>query len=87
MNHYLGMRDPKGNAVVKMNGVSFDPARSQQLRNHSPNGFEWGYGGSGPSQLALALLLEELDEEKRPEPLSGLQMGRYRPTGKRMDDG
>jgi hypothetical protein len=63
MNNYLGMRDPKGNAVVKMNGVSFDPARSQQLRNHSPDGFEWGYGGSGPSQLALALLLEELDEE------------------------
>ena len=63
MNHYLGMRDPKGNAVVKMNGVSFDPARSQQLRNHSPNGFEWGYGGSGPAQLALAILLEEVDED------------------------
>ena len=26
------------------------------LQNHSPDGFEWGYGGSGPSQLALALL-------------------------------
>lgn len=25
------------------------------LRSHSPTGFEWGYGGSGPSQLALAL--------------------------------
>jgi hypothetical protein len=26
--------------------------------NHSPTGFAWGYGGSGPAQLALALLLD-----------------------------
>ena len=26
--------------------------------DHSPTGFSWGYGGSGPAQLALALLLE-----------------------------
>jgi hypothetical protein len=26
------------------------------LRNHSPTGFAWGYGGSGPAQLALAIL-------------------------------
>ena len=26
------------------------------LYNHSPDGFEWGYGGSGPAQLALAIL-------------------------------
>lgn len=25
---------------------------------HSPSGFEWGYGGSGPAQLAFALLLD-----------------------------
>ena len=25
---------------------------------HSPTGFEWGYGGSGPAQLAFALLLD-----------------------------
>ena len=24
--------------------------------NHSPTGLEWGYGGSGPAQLALTLL-------------------------------
>jgi uncharacterized protein (DUF2249 family) len=33
------------------------------LRNHSPNGFEWGYQGSGPSQLALAILARELGDE------------------------
>ena len=26
------------------------------LCRHSPTGFEWGYGGSGPAQLALALV-------------------------------
>lgn len=34
------------------------PERSQKLWNHSPDGFQWGYGGSGPAQLALALLLD-----------------------------
>jgi len=34
-----------------------DPRPSQKLYNHSPDGFEWGYGGSGPAQLALAILL------------------------------
>ena len=28
------------------------------VRNHSPTGFEWGYGGSGPAQLAQALLMD-----------------------------
>jgi len=28
------------------------------LRNASPTGFEWGYGGSGPAQLALALVAD-----------------------------
>jgi len=26
--------------------------------NHSPDGFAWGYGGSGPAQLSLALLID-----------------------------
>lgn len=25
---------------------------------HSPDGFEWGYGGSGPADLALNILLQ-----------------------------
>ena len=31
---------------------------SLKLADHSPTGFSWGYGGSGPAQLALALLLD-----------------------------
>lgn len=32
--------------------------RSLKHRRHSPTGFEWGYNGSGPAQLSLALLLD-----------------------------
>lgn len=33
------------------------------LMNHSPDGFNWGYGGSGPAQLALAILAIELGDQ------------------------
>lgn len=33
-----------------------------EVRNHSPSGFAWGYGGSGPAQLALALLMDALGD-------------------------
>lgn len=39
------------------------PYKSQAVHNHSPDGFCWGYGGSGPAQLALALMLEITDKE------------------------
>ncbi len=35
-----------------------DPKPSQDLYNHSPDGFNWGYAGSGPAQAALAILLD-----------------------------
>jgi Family of unknown function (DUF6166) len=35
------------------------------LCNHSPDGFSWGYAGSGPAQLALAMLMEVLDDWSR----------------------
>lgn len=34
------------------------------LRNHSPDGFEWGYGGSGPAQLALAICCDHLGDDE-----------------------
>ena len=40
------------------------PARSQQLIDHSPDGFNWGYSGSGSAQLSHALLLEVTDDEQ-----------------------
>lgn len=35
------------------------------LANHSPTGFEWGYKGSGPAQLALAILAHFLGDDKK----------------------
>lgn len=46
------------NFTITVDGRLLTPERSQKLRNHSPDGFSWGYGGSGPAQLALAILLE-----------------------------
>ncbi len=43
---------------VYLNGKRLDPANSQKHHNHSPDGFNWGYGGSGPAQLALAIMLK-----------------------------
>jgi len=34
------------------------------LWNHSPTGFEWGYSGSGPAQLALALLADATGDDR-----------------------
>lgn len=47
---------------VTMNGSTIDPAKSIKLRNHSPDGVSWGYNGSGPAQLSLAILLLLLPE-------------------------
>jgi hypothetical protein len=41
-----------------------DPGYSYGV-NHSPDGFAWGYGGSGPAQLAFALALDALGDPER----------------------
>ena len=60
---YVGHRDPAavgsaGTTVTRPDGTPLPLAPSLAIRNHSPTGFEWGYLGSGPAQLALALLLD-----------------------------
>jgi hypothetical protein len=61
---YVGYRQSGQAIVEKRPGQErVTPERSLALVNHSPSGFEWGYGGSGPAQLALALLLDYTDDE------------------------
>ncbi len=43
---------------VYVNGQFLDPRPSWKIHNHSPDGFNWGYGGSGPAQLSLAILMK-----------------------------
>src|SRR5262249_34736577 len=40
-------------------------APRNDLRNHSPDGFEFGYSGSGPAQLALAICADVLGDDER----------------------
>lgn len=50
---------------IYLDGRLLTPQRSQAVWNHSPDGFNWGYGGSGPAQLALAILLAAgLDDQR-----------------------
>ena len=59
MKIYEGMR-VSGEAIVTVDAESLNPRND--LRNHSPTGYEWGYGGSGPAQLALAILADSVGE-------------------------
>ena len=65
MSKYQGFpfRTEQGGFLVEKDGKVLSPFKSQKVHDHSPNGFNWGYGGSGPAQLALALLLEETDKD------------------------
>jgi len=56
----------KGDAATGTVTIGDDvlcPSPSQRVVNHSPDGFSWGYGGSGPAQLALAILLRLIPNE------------------------
>jgi hypothetical protein len=62
MKRYEGLRS--GYAVdVIVNGRRLNPRLD--LFNHSPTGFEWGYCGSGPAQLALAILADHLGDDEQ----------------------
>ena len=62
MKRYEGRR--QGYAViVTVDGRRLNPRLD--LWNHSPTGFEWGYCGSGPAQLALAILADHLGNDEQ----------------------
>ncbi|WP_020472293.1 DUF6166 domain-containing protein [Zavarzinella formosa] len=67
MKHYAGDRTPDGCEVMVLDitheGGGYLLDARQNLRNHSPDGFSWGFSGSGPSQLALAILADVLDDD------------------------
>ena len=68
---YRGLRTSSGENTVWIETVicrDGPPERSElalglEVRSHSPTGFAWGYGGSGPAQLALALLMDALGDQ------------------------
>ena len=66
---YIGRRDDDNNALEVT--VKHETGRTQDLnprydlRNHSPTGFECGYNGSGPAQLALAICADALGDDNK----------------------
>lgn len=74
MKTYIGKRNPSipggigGCEVWVEDGFRRNKMRRLaprlDLYNHSPTGFEWGYGGSGPAQLALAILANCLGDDE-----------------------
>lgn len=43
--------------TLSIDGCEVDLEKSLAVRLHSPDGFSWGYSGSGPAQSALAICL------------------------------
>lgn len=63
---YVGKRGPGGCDVAKLRYLDGGKTRRSRLRHvvrHSPTGLEWGYGGSGPADLALSLCVDALGKE------------------------
>ena len=61
MKIYTGKKVGFDHKVTVLEGnvlSDLSPEPSQDIVNHSPDGFNWGYSGSGPAQLALGLLLD-----------------------------
>jgi uncharacterized protein DUF6166 len=66
MKTYYGTRTEAGAAVVVDDNGEYralDPRHD--LRAHSPTGFNWGFAGSGPAQLALALAADVLGDDEK----------------------
>jgi hypothetical protein len=62
MKVYKGYRTSSGPVIIKSTegktGQEVEALKHVVL--HSPTGMEWGYGGSGPADLALSILTDLL---------------------------
>lgn len=82
---YHGRRDQAGTyAWVSQGQRAYALPMRTDVRNHSPTGFNWGYGGSGPAQLALAILCDLLGDET--EAQDCYQRFKFEVIGKIKDD-
>lgn len=60
---YRGRRDATGVVVeILINDVPYGELANTGY--HSLTGFEWGYGGSGPANLAYSLIFDACDQDK-----------------------
>lgn len=54
---------------VYLDGKLLNLSDSLAIARHSPDGFMWGYHGSGPAQLACAVILKMVGKENLEVPL------------------
>ena len=65
---YVGLRRGERTTTDRVEVYVRDGAHEKRLPlrldlfSHSPDGFNWGYAGSGPAQLALAVLADALKD-------------------------
>ena len=69
--------------TVLVDGQPLGIDESLQIRRASPTGFNWGYGGSGPAQLALAICLLYLPA---PKALAAHQLFKWQVVSKLKPD-
>ena len=67
---YVGFRSPEGVRVYVVRDGR--PFILRHVVMHSPTGFEWGYNGSGPADLALSILANYLNDEDAARDLKGV---------------
>lgn len=71
MRFFVGLRPVQGACQVwEVDDHCSEPLHPRlDLHRHSPTGFEWGYSGSGPAQLALAMLAAVTGDDDATEKL------------------
>lgn len=79
---YIGFvgADGEANVVVvpdqEPGALDRRPHRLRHVVHHSPTGLRWGYGGSGPADLALSILADHFGE--RPDRVQEYLRGKSR---------
>ncbi len=88
MRHYVGEKTPDGGCEVLVldravpgGGYPLDPRFD--LRRHA-DGLHFGYAGSGPAQLSLALLADALGDDERA--LANYQQFKFRQVARWQGD-
>ena len=65
MKIFRGRKTDAG-CIVELDNESYRTKisleKSLKIADHSPDGFQWRYSGSGPAQLAAAILYEITDD-------------------------
>lgn len=82
MKTYVGTRTTEG-TNVQVVIPDQEPVDLIHAVFHSPTGLEWGYGGSGPADLALSILCDYFDEPRVKEKFEGTMSWRLHQPFKR----